>query len=161
MIIVLMGVSGSGKTAVGIQLARDLDWKFFDGDDFHSPANVERMAHGIALTDEDRLPWLEELARLISEIFSQGKSAVVACSALRRSYREILRGGSDAVRFVYLKGSPELIRHRLRGRAGHFFDPRLLASQFDTLEEPPEAMIIDVSPPVAVIVAQIRVALGL
>ena len=112
MIVVLMGVSGSGKTAVGEQLAGDLGWKFYDGDDFHPQANVEKMAAGIPLNDMDRQPWLERLAALVAEVAGRGEGAVLACSALRESYREILRDGRHDVQFVYLKGSPELIRQR-------------------------------------------------
>ena len=143
-IVIVMGVSGSGKTTVGRLLAERAGWPFFDGDDFHPDANVEKMRRGMALTDADRWPWLEALRALIRDLAARGQSAVVACSALRASYRERLLGGSDAVRLVYLRGTREVIDARLRARADHFFDPALLASQFAILEEPADAIVMDV-----------------
>ncbi len=134
LILVLMGVSGSGKSTVGALLAARLHRAYAEGDDFHSPANVAKMAAGHPLTDEDRRPWLAAIAAWIDERIAKGEPAVVACSALRRAYRHVLR--RPEVRFVYLHGSPALVARRLAARRGHFFDPGLLASQLATLEEP-------------------------
>lgn len=144
MVIVLMGVSGSGKTTVGRLLSRELGWKYYEGDDFHPPANVEKMRSGIPLDDADRKPWLETLRDLIRSCLEQGDSAVFACSALKKSYREFLRINERVV-FIYLKGDYEIIRQRLTGRVGHFMNPDLLDSQFAALEEPETVMCIDVS----------------
>lgn len=131
-----MGVSGSGKTTVGALLAKRLDWELADGDDFHPPANVEKMHGGIPLTDEDRWPWLRAIAAWIDRTRRAGGHGVVACSALKRRYRGILLDGSPAVRLVYLRGEPELIGRRLAARQGHFMPESLLRSQYDALEEP-------------------------
>ncbi len=144
MVIILMGVSGSGKTTVGRLLSEDLGWKFYEGDDFQPSANVEKMRRGIPLDDADRRPWLQSLRELIHHCLERGDSAVVACSALKKSYREFLRI-EDKVVFIYLKGDYEVIQKRLRGRVGHFMNPDLLDSQFATLEEPKANMQIDVS----------------
>ena len=137
--VVVIGVSGSGKTTVGKLLAQEIDATFIDGDDLHSDANVAKMAAGKALDDADRKPWLQRIAK---EFVGAGeKSLVVACSALKKSYRDIIRGADPGVGFVFLEGPYELIAARLGGRAGHFMPPSLLASQFETLEplEPDEA----------------------
>jgi gluconokinase len=134
LVLVVMGVSGSGKSTVGALLAAKLHRVYAEADDFHSPANVAKMAAGHPLTDEDRWPWLAAIARWIDEHIAKGDPGVVTCSALRRTYRDVLR--RPEVRFVYLRGSPELIAQRLAARHGHFFKPELLASQFATLEEP-------------------------
>lgn len=144
MVILLMGVSGAGKTAVGVRLAERLGWAFHDGDDAHPAANVRKMAAGEPLTDEDRLPWLERIQRLVERHEEAGTSAVIACSALRESYRRLLLAGTRETRLVYLRASRPLLERRLSGRRGHFFDPRLLASQLATLEEPRDALTIDV-----------------
>jgi gluconokinase len=138
MVVVLMGVTGSGKTTVGRMLADKLTWEFVDGDDFHSPANKQKMSRGIPLTDADRQPWLEALRGVVLAWLQRGSDGVLACSALKRSYRERLRAGED-VRFFYLKGDYTLLEQRLRGRAGHFAGPDLLASQLEPLEEPDES----------------------
>jgi gluconokinase len=143
MIILLMGVAGCGKTTVGKLLSERLDWQFIDGDDFHSPDNVDKMTRGIPLNDADRRPWLEKLRALIEENLRSGRSAILACSALKQSYRDVLLV-DERVRLVYLKGSYELIVVRLRDRAGHYMNPALLRSQFETLEEPHEALTVDV-----------------
>jgi len=160
MIVIMMGVTGAGKTTVGRLLASDLKWEFADGDDFHPAANVERMRRGIALSDDDRGPWLKRLHAAISGWIGEGKNVVLACSALKRSYREELDLGQE-VRFVYLRGSYQLIAERLRARAGHFAGEAILAGQFADLEEPQDAVIVEIGPPPEQIVSQIRARLGL
>ena len=135
MIIILFGVSGSGKTTVGRLLAERLGWDFLDADDFHSPDNVERMRSGLPLDDDDRKGWLVSLRKLISEQLTFKKDTVLACSALKKDYREYLTV-SDRVKFVFLKGDYSAIEERLKLRHGHFMNPNLLKSQFQTLEEP-------------------------
>ena len=161
MVVVLMGVSGSGKTTVGRLLAAALGGEFVEGDDHHPPANVEKMRRGIPLDDADRRPWLEALSRAIGEWLAAGRTVVLACSALKRSYREILRAGRPEVRFIYLQGAPELIRARLAGRRGHYMPPSLLDSQIATLEEPKSALVIAIDGRPEEIVAQILSALGM
>jgi len=143
MVLILMGVSGSGKTSVGLKLAERLGCPFYDADAFHPQSNREKMARGIPLTDGDREPWLDRLARLITQWNREAPLSVLACSALKRSYRDKLAGGGE-VRWVYLKGDRELIQKRLAGRSGHFLDPALLDSQFDILEEPIDAITINI-----------------
>ena len=135
-ILVLMGVSGSGKTTIARGIAEAKGWSMLEGDAFHPPANVAKMAAGTPLTDEDRWPWLRAIAAAIDADRARGENAVVACSALRRAYRDILIGDRADVRLVYLKGSRTLIGARMRARHGHFMPPALLDSQFQTLEEP-------------------------
>jgi carbohydrate kinase (thermoresistant glucokinase family) len=150
MILVLMGVSGSGKTTVGTALAERLGWPFVDGDDFHPPANVDKMSRGEPLTDADRTPWLRAIRSFIDERIERDESAIIACSALKQAYRAVLRDGAeDAVRFVYLRGDFDLIHERMRRRTNHFFDADLLASQFDALEPPDsdDAIIVDINQP--------------
>ena len=159
MVIILVGVSGSGKTTVGRLLARNLGWQFFEGDDFHSPANTAKMRDGIALTDVDRWPWLSAIRMQMQDVLARGQHAVFACSALKRSYRDFLR--LDGVQFIYLKGDYELFRQRLERRKGHFFDARLLASQFDTLEEPKSALVADAAQTPAAIAGEIMRRLNL
>jgi gluconokinase len=135
--LIVMGVSGSGKTTIAALLAQELGWRFEDGDWFHPKANVEKMESGTPLTDADRQPWLEAIAAWIDDLHAKGGHGVVACSALKRHYRDILaRAGHDLVRFVYLKGDKALIAKRMTARHGHFMPPTLLESQFATLEEP-------------------------
>jgi gluconokinase len=160
MIIVLMGVTGSGKTTVGKLLAAKLGWSYYDADDFHSPANVEKMKRGIPLDDADRAPWLAALRELIRDRVASEANGVLACSALKQAYRDGLLL-SDAVRLVYLQGSRELIRRRLTQRQGHFMDPKLIDSQFETLEEPEGELTIDVALPANEIVVRIMIDLGL
>jgi gluconokinase len=160
MVIVLMGVSGVGKTSVGMLLAAALGGEFVEGDSYHPPANVEKMRRGIPLDDADRRPWLETLAREIGAWLEAGRTMVLACSALKRSYRAILRGGRQDVRFVHLKGSAALIRARLAARRGHYMPASLLDSQLAALEEPLDAITVDVSGTPAEIVAAIMSALG-
>lgn len=158
MIIILMGVSGAGKTTVGQLLATQLGWEFADADDYHSAANLEKMRRGIPLTDTDRAPWLETLRALIARWIAEGKNAVLACSALKQSYREILPL-SPEVKFVYLKGSPSLLRQRLHSRHGHFMTEQMLISQLQALEEPQDAIVIDVDSSPQEIAAEIRASL--
>src|SRR5215475_1502345 len=133
--IIIFGVSGAGKTTVGKLLARELGWQFLEADDFHPAANIEKMRSGRPLTDEDRWPWLDRLREQIEQLLSAGENAVLACSALKRAYRDRLRV-SDEVKFVFLRGDYVLVERQLRNRHGHFMNRRLLRSQFADLEEP-------------------------
>jgi gluconokinase len=148
MIVVLAGVSGSGKTTVGESLARRLAWPFTDGDSLHPAANIAKMRAGVPLTDEDRWPWLAAVAAVIDERIAAGQSAVVACSALKRSYRDLLLAGRPAVRMVFLDVDHDLLAARLAARHGHFFRADLLASQLADLENPQPAERILVLPAV-------------
>lgn len=161
MIIVVMGVTGSGKTTVGTLLATRLGWHFADADEFHSAANKAKMHAGIPLTDADRLPWLAAIHGQIDRWIAAGENAVLACSALKKSYRRLLWTGPEA-RFVYLKGSYDLIAERLRARKGHFADEHILAGQFADLEEPDDAVSVDIHPVPGKIVDEIcrRLNLG-
>jgi gluconokinase len=155
VIVLVMGPAGAGKTTVGEMLAAQLAWDFFDADNFHPAANIEKMAHGIPLGDEDRIPWLDSIQEALLVWDSNGRNAVLACSALKRSYRERLQINST-VKFVYLKGSYELLRGRLHSRKGHYAGEQILAGQFADLEEPTDAVTIDAALPVGQIVAVIR-----
>ena len=135
-VLVVMGVSGSGKSTIADKLAERLNWTFEDGDRFHPPGNVAKMRAGHPLTDEDRWPWLQAIADEIDRICIAGEHAVIACSALKRSYRDLLVHGRSDVRVIYLEGTEELIAGRLAQRKGHFMPAGLLASQFKTLEPP-------------------------
>jgi gluconokinase len=159
MVIVLMGVAASGKTTVGRMLAGELGWTFYDADDFHSRANVEKMSRGVPLDDEDRRPWLETLRELIKECLALGRDAVLACSALKESYRECLLI-DERVRLAYLDAGRELIRERLTERSDHFMTARMLDSQFAALEEPEASTHYDASRPPAELVREIRERLG-
>ncbi len=162
MVVVLMGVSGSGKTTIGKALAGQLGWNFVEGDDFHPPANVEKLRAGVPLTDEDRGPWLRAIRHRVEEACQRKENIVLACSALKHNYREYLEGHDHAcVHYVYLRGTEEVIRGRLTARKGHFMNPALLHSQFDTLEPPEGAVQVDVSGTPEAIVAEIRSGLGL
>jgi gluconokinase len=149
-IAVVMGVSGSGKTTVAAGLAQQEGWILLEGDSFHPPANIAKMKAGIPLTDEDRWPWLRAIAAKEDELLAAGQSAVVACSALKRAYRDIVIAGRADTVLVYLRGSKEVIAERLKARKGHFMPPALLDSQFATLEEPgpdEDPIIVDVGRP--------------
>ena len=162
MIVILFGVSGAGKTTLGEMLARQLDWKFCEADDFHSKANIDKMHAGVPLTDEDRWPWLQSLRELIEQSLAENRNAVLACSALKESYRQVLRVSED-VRFVYLRGSYEIVANQIRNRHGHFMNPDLLRSQFATLEEPkPEeqAIVIELGRSAGELVREIKEKLG-
>ena len=156
--LVLMGVSGSGKSTIADRLAARLDWRFEDGDGFHPPGNVAKMSAGQPLTDDDRRPWLQAIADEIDRVSRQGERLVVACSALKRAYRDILSHGRKDIRFVFLNGSYELIASRLAARKGHFMPPGLLASQFKTLEPPDTSehpVTVSIDAPVETIVDDI------
>jgi gluconokinase len=157
MIIVMMGVSGSGKTHTGRLLAEQLRWRFYDADDFHPPENIARMTSGVALTEADREPWLERLRALLREVGAG--NAVLACSALSRRFREQLRAGINQIYFVFLKAGPELIAERLHLRQGHFMPASLIESQFVALEEPADALVVDASQAPETIILQVRAAL--
>jgi gluconokinase len=154
MIIVVMGVAGSGKTTVGTRLAEAMKCAFLEGDSLHSKENIEKMSHGIPLTDADRAPWLAAIHARILEVFERGLDLVVACSALKQQYRQLL-AKDVPITWVYLKGPPALIRARLRQRPNHFMKADMLASQFDALDEPADALVVDVSAPLNAIVEHI------
>ena len=155
MIIIIMGVSGAGKTTVGRLLAKELGWTFYDADDFHSAANKDKMSRGVALTDEDRAEWLMSLRRLLNQCSATSRSVVLACSALKQEYRNVLRV-NDEVHFVYLQGSYQQIQARLKERKEHYMKPEMLASQFAILAEPNDALKADISKTPKDIVALIR-----
>jgi gluconokinase len=162
-VLVVMGVSGSGKSTIGTQLAIKLQWEFEDGDWLHPASNVEKMHSGQPLTDEDRWPWLNAIAAFIDASRSAGRHVVIACSALKKSYRAIIVGDRPDVRLIYLKGSIELISRRIAARHEHFMPRELLQSQFDALEEPgadENAIVVSVEPPPREIVRQVLAALG-
>ena len=160
MIVVIMGVTGSGKTTVGTVLAQQLGWEFADADDFHPPANVAKMKAGIPLDDADRAPWLASLRQAIEQWIAKRQNVVLACSALKKNYRDELAVDRE-VRFVYLKGSYDLIYQRLKQRHGHFASEKILAGQFADLQEPDDTLTVKIDQPVEEIVAEIRRGLGL
>lgn len=160
MVIVLMGVSGSGKTTTGSVLAQQLGWEFADADDYHPTANVDKMRNGIPLTDADRAPWLDALRSLIADWIKQATNVVLACSALKQAYRKKLRVDQQ-VRVVYLKASPELLARRLFERHSHYMKKEMLESQLATLEEPEDAVVVDADRTTEEIVHEIRTRLGL
>lgn len=160
MIVLLMGPAGSGKTTVGKLLAAQLSWDFADGDDFHPAANIEKMSRGVPLTDSDRIPWLNSNREAMLQWQAQGQNVVLACSALKSSYRELLAINAE-VKLVYLKGTYELLRERLRSRKGHYAGEQLLASQLADLEEPADAITVDAAGSPAEIVAEISKRLSL
>lgn len=157
MVVVLMGVSGSGKTTIGKILAEKLGWTFLEGDDFHPPANVEKMRGGTPLNDADRKPWLAALRERVDAACERGENVVLACSALKHAYRDYLeKHEPECVQYVYLHGSEELIRKRLAERKGHFMKPGLLHSQFEALEPPADALKVDVAGTPEVCAEEIR-----
>ncbi|MGB8681622.1 MAG: gluconokinase [Candidatus Binatus sp.] len=160
MVVIVMGATGAGKTTIGRALAAALGWEFHDGDDLHSEASKRKMRRGIALDDSDRAPWLGEIRKLIEAMLSAGRDGVVACSALKQSYRDEIVVDPNLVKVVYLRGSKEVIAQRLRNRTDHFMNPDLLQSQFDTLEEPRDAIVVDVAAAPEAIVNEIKARLG-
>ena len=161
--IVLMGVSGCGKSTVGAELSRVLGWPFRDADSFHPAANIARMSRGIPLTDADRAPWLDAIAAWIDDRLARRTPGIVSCSALKRAYRQRIVGARSGVALVYLEGEMALIAERLAGRRGHFMPAALLASQFAALEEPQEderPLVVSIEPPPAEIAARIVAGLG-
>ena len=155
MIIIIMGVSGSGKTTVGTKLAKTLGWKFADGDDFHPQKNKDKIKKGIPLDDDDRQPWLENIRHEIEINLINNSNFIIVCSALKEKYRKMLLKDEEPVKLVYLKGSYELIEKRLIKREGHFANEDILPSQLDTLEEPSNAITIDISQTVESIIIEI------
>ena len=154
-IVIVTGVSGSGKTTVGRALAARLGWRFCDADDLHSAANVERIQRNVPLGDDDRAPWLNRVRDVIEQARAQRAGTVIACSALKERYRRALADGIEGIRFIFLTGDPELLRTRLEHREGHFAGPGLLDSQLDELEPPRDALTLDVSQPVEALVERI------
>jgi len=155
MFIIFMGVSGCGKTTIGKMTAEALGMPYYEGDAYHPQENVDKMAQGIPLTDEDRSGWLERLSRLIRQKLDEGESGVLSCSALKKKYRDQLRVDREQVQFIYLKGDYELILARMEGRRGHYMPPELLKSQFEALEEPENALAIEIDQSSEEILAQV------
>jgi gluconokinase len=161
MVVVIFGVSSAGKTTIGEALARELGWKFSDADDFHPPSNVEKMRSGVPLTDEDRQPWLESLRQLIKKSLTASEEMVLACSALKKKYRDRLKV-SDEVKFIFLRGDRERIAKQLGQRRGHFMNPDLLERQFADLEEPSpseNAIVVELGKRPAELVEEIQTSL--
>jgi gluconokinase len=160
MVVVLMGVAGSGKTTIGRQLASELGWKFADADEFHPPANVAKMSAGIPLDDTDRAPWLAAIRLYIDTRLERGENAVVTCSALKEKHRIVLIGDPAQVKLIYLRGTRELLWSRISGRQGHFMKPAMLDSQLAALEEPVGVPAIDIAQSPNQIIAAIREAIA-
>jgi gluconokinase len=160
MLVLIMGVAGCGKTTIGSRLASLLGWAFADADDLHSAESVQKMASGVPLTDDDRRPWLQELHTLVASHAAKGDNLVLACSALKESYRALLSSANPRCTTVYLKADEALIRERLPIRRGHYMPAALLQSQFEALEEPVEAITISAALPPDQIVAALRQSLG-
>jgi gluconokinase len=153
--LIVMGVAGSGKTTIGKALAARLGWDFFDADAFHPPTNVAKMAAGMPLDDDDRAPWLAALHELLARTRREGRHPVLACSALKQPYRDTLLAGNAGIRVVYLQGNCDLILSRMANREDHYMKPGMLRSQFDALEEPEDALTVDIARPVEKIVGEI------
>lgn len=152
---IVMGVSGCGKSTIGSLMAQRLGWDFYDADDFHPPANIAKMAAGVPLNDDDRAPWLKSLHNLIVQSLAENHYGVLACSALKERYRQTLLAGSSNVQVVHLKGDFALIQSRMASRAGHYMKPEMLQSQFNALEEPVNALVVDIGLPAEMIVDNI------
>jgi gluconokinase len=155
MFVIIMGVSGSGKTTIGKGVADALGCRFYDGDDYHPPSNVAKMASGMPLNDDDRSSWLDALAGLVRDGLGRGENGVIACSALKEKYRQVLRVDGKRVAFVYLKGSYKTILARMEKRHAHYMKPAMLESQFEALEEPEGALVEDITLTPAVIIRDI------
>ena len=160
MILLITGVTGSGKSTIGRLLAAQLQWKFYEGDDFHPSVNIEKLKRGVPLDDEDRLPWLTAIRDTILAVIDRGEDAVIACSALKESYRRMLRINSEVV-LIHLQANPELVDERLKHRTGHFMNRALIQSQFETLEQPEAALQIDAGLSPGEIIRLIRARLSL
>jgi carbohydrate kinase (thermoresistant glucokinase family) len=160
LVVLIMGVSGSGKTTIGSSLAAELGWSFRDADDFHPPANIAKMSAGLPLTDEDRAPWLAAIRAHLDTCLARGENAVVTCSALKESYRQAVISDPARVKLVYLRGDFALLLQRLNQRQGHFMKESMLRSQFDALEPPRDALTLDVAQPPEKLIADIRAALA-
>lgn len=160
MVILLMGVSGSGKTTIGQMLSAQLNWPFVDGDSLHSAANIAKMAAGIPLTDDDRAPWLESIHHVMEGWRTRQENGIVASSALKKKYRKLLLTGPE-MKLVYLRGSYDVVYSRMQHRPGHYMKPEMLQSQFAALEEPKNAVILDVSDSEEKIVSEIRQQLAI
>ena len=160
-VIILMGVSSSGKSTIGSALAKRLGWHFFDGDEFHSEGNVQKMAQGEPLTDEDREPWLSDLHDVISEQIALDKPAIIACSALKQDYRDQLLEGNENAQIVYLRGNFDMIYQRIKNRHKHYMKAEMLQSQFEDLEEPTNALVVNIDQSVESIINQIIIELSL
>ncbi len=160
MIVLIMGVAGAGKTTIGRQLAEELEWRFCDADAFHSAENIDKLRQNLPLNDEDRRPWLVEIRAVIGEWIRRREQVVLACSVLKAGYRETITAGyEDHVQIIYLKASPDLLRQRLISRTGHFMGEALLRSQFDILEEPVNALVVDAAESPPSIIRRIRSSL--
>jgi gluconokinase len=160
MVVILMRVAGAGKTTIGRLLARELEWEFHDADELHPAANINKMRRGIPLDDADRQPWLDRVRALVMRALECGSDVVIACSALKRSYRDRIVTDPRRVTVIYLKVDRATALRRLQERTGHYFNVALLPSQFASLEEPPAAIVVDAGAPAAKVVAWIRSALG-
>ncbi len=154
MVVIPMGVAGCGKTTVGKMLSERLGWKYFEGDEYHPKENVEKMSNGIPLNDDDRMPWLLKLRSIIEDSLAYNENIVLTCSALKESYRKILKL-NEQVKFVYLKGSYALIESRMKLRKDHFMKPGMLKSQFEALEEPADAILINIDQPLKKIIDKV------
>jgi gluconokinase len=160
VVIIMMGAAGAGKTTIGRALAAELGWTFVDGDELHPDRNIEKMRAGAALTEADRAPWIAAVHATVARAVDRRQHTVLACSALKERYRQTIRGDLRPIRFVYLRASEALLRARLEQRQGHFFDPRLLATQLHDLEEPADALTLDALQAPEAILAEIRREFG-